>query len=171
PLSSPATMRPPFGRAHCRHCRCELAGFADMATPRILASWPLAQPIIPLDKILQPHGAVRAGDALRTQGARPVACLWLVIDVAAALRDDREEQVDATRLEVEFAIDSGIDIEQPHAFGESLAPFPDPLNIDDPCMLDCLDDLALEDILGALEALSRRDLIAGTPLRDPGSQH
>jgi hypothetical protein len=122
--------------------------------PRILAHWPFARPVVLYDEVFQPHGAVRAENALRVQGACPIAYLRLVVHKTTALRHDCEEQLSALGFKVKFAINPGINIQQPHAWGELLGAFPNPIHVNGPSMLDCFDDLSREDILGTLEALS-----------------
>src|SRR5690242_17370360 len=74
-------------------------------SPRVLASWRFARAIRALDEIFQPQRAsVRSGDALRVQRPGPTTCLWLIVDIPAALRHDCKEQIFAPRFEEELAV-------------------------------------------------------------------
>src|SRR5690348_6342552 len=74
------------------------------ALPRVLGAGGLTGAVGLGDVVLDPHGAVGAVDASRLQGTGEIADLRLVVDVAAALGDDREEQIGAPRVEIELAV-------------------------------------------------------------------
>jgi hypothetical protein len=84
----------------------------------------------------------------------------VIKDVSPALRQDREKEIALPKPEKELAIHPGIDVHQLDDVTELFMAFPHTLDLNEPYVVLCLDDLAGEHILGAVEAGFGRDGIA-----------
>jgi len=105
---------------------------------------------------------MRTRDPGRVQCPRPVADFRLVVDVAAALRHDRKEDIGSTKFEVGFAVDARVYVQQSNALRELVCSLPNPIHLDRPSMSVDLGYLAGEDILRTIEALVWGHLCART---------
>src|ERR1700716_1977650 len=86
----------------------------------------------------------------------------MIKDFSTALRQDREKNIALSRLKKEFAVQRCVDVHQLDGASELFMAFPYALDLDEPCMIFCLDDLAGKPILGAVEAGFGRDGITWT---------
>ena len=110
-------------------------------------------------------------NARRLQGSRPVAHLRVIKDVSTALRQDREKKIALPKLKKELAVHPCMDVHQLDAAGEPFMAFPHALDLNEPCVVLCLHDLAGEHILGAVEAGLGRDWIASTCMCSADAPH
>ena len=86
----------------------------------------------------------------------------MIKDFSTALRQDREKNIALSRLKKEFAVQRCVDVHQLDGASEPFMAFPHALDLNEPCMVFCLDHLAGKHILGAVETSFGRDGIAST---------
>src|ERR1700704_6898048 len=115
------------------------------------------------DQVLEPKRLIPlGGNARRLQGSRPVARLRMIKDFSTALRQDREKNIALSSLKKEFAVQRCVDVHQLDGASEPFMAFPHALDLNEPCMVFCSDNLAGKHILGAVETSFGRDGIAST---------
>jgi hypothetical protein len=81
----------------------------------------------------------------------------MIEDVSTALRHDREKKIALPKFKKELAIHPGIDIHQLDCVTELFVALPHTLDLDDPYVLLCLDDLPRKDVLGMVETCFGRN--------------
>jgi hypothetical protein len=84
----------------------------------------------------------------------------VIKDVSTALRHDREKKITLPKLERELAVHLRVNVHQLDLASELFLTFPHALDLDEPYVVPCLDDLAGKHILGPIEAGFGRDGIA-----------